>query len=147
MLAQGQSSSAKRGGLAVVSSGLIFLKKKKRKNKQKNNSHILWIGMGYSIKGCASLCNSSSTWEIYCNSTKLLWSFLVLVNCHWYLRNKMTVSGQPIINSGQSVWKTKRPLCQCLKETFNIYAEGHTVVKIRIKSDCKCGRDTRRLNL
>ena len=28
MLAQGQSSSAKRGGLAVVSSGLIFLKKK-----------------------------------------------------------------------------------------------------------------------
>ena len=29
MLAQGQSSSAKRGGLAVVSSGLIFLKKKK----------------------------------------------------------------------------------------------------------------------
>ena len=29
MLAQGQSSPAKRGGLAVVSSGLIFLKKKK----------------------------------------------------------------------------------------------------------------------
>ena len=31
MLAQGQSSSAKTGGLAAVSSGLIFLKKKKRK--------------------------------------------------------------------------------------------------------------------
>ena len=31
MLAQGQSSSAKRGGLAVVSSGLIFLKTKKKK--------------------------------------------------------------------------------------------------------------------
>ena len=30
VLAQGQSSSAKRGGLAVVSSGLIFLKKKKK---------------------------------------------------------------------------------------------------------------------
>ena len=29
MLAQGQASSAKRGGLAVVSSGLIFLKKKR----------------------------------------------------------------------------------------------------------------------
>ena len=28
MLAQGQFSSAKRGGLAVVSSGLIFLKRK-----------------------------------------------------------------------------------------------------------------------
>ena len=31
MLAQGQSSSAKWGGLVVVSSGLIFLKKKKKK--------------------------------------------------------------------------------------------------------------------
>uniref|UniRef100_F6Q9S8 CD81 molecule n=1 Tax=Equus caballus TaxID=9796 RepID=F6Q9S8_HORSE len=31
MLAQGQSSSAKRGGLADVSSGLIFLKKKKKR--------------------------------------------------------------------------------------------------------------------
>ena len=30
MLAQDQPSSAKRGGLAAVSSGLIFLKKKKR---------------------------------------------------------------------------------------------------------------------
>ena len=31
MLAQGQSSSAKRGGLAVVSSVLIFLKTNKQK--------------------------------------------------------------------------------------------------------------------
>ena len=30
MLAQGQSSSAKGGGLVAVSSGLIFLKKKKK---------------------------------------------------------------------------------------------------------------------
>ena len=30
MLAQGQSSSAKRGGLAAVSSALIFLKEKKK---------------------------------------------------------------------------------------------------------------------
>ncbi|GAA8719286.1 hypothetical protein HpDR94a_14830 [Helicobacter pylori] len=35
MLAQGQSSSAKRGGLAAVSSGLIFLKKKKKENHKK----------------------------------------------------------------------------------------------------------------
>ena len=35
MLAQGQSSSAKRGGLAAdVSSGLIFLKKQKQKQEQ-----------------------------------------------------------------------------------------------------------------
>ena len=31
MLAQGQSSSAERGGLAAVSSGLIFLKKQRNK--------------------------------------------------------------------------------------------------------------------
>ena len=34
MLAQGQASSAKRGGLAVVSSGLIFLRKKKEKKEK-----------------------------------------------------------------------------------------------------------------
>ena len=32
MLAQGRSSTAKREGLAVVSSGLIFLKKKKNQD-------------------------------------------------------------------------------------------------------------------
>ena len=38
MLAQGQSSSAKRGGLAAdVSSGLIFLKKKNSKRKVKSS--------------------------------------------------------------------------------------------------------------
>ena len=38
MLAQGQSSSAKRGGLAAaVSSGLLFLKKKEKENAQKWN--------------------------------------------------------------------------------------------------------------
>ena len=38
MLAQGQSSSAKRGGLAAdVSSGLIFLRKKKKKLKNPQN--------------------------------------------------------------------------------------------------------------
>ena len=37
MLAQGQSSSAKRGGLGVdVSSGLIFLKKLKKEFSKKN---------------------------------------------------------------------------------------------------------------
>ena len=44
MLAQGQSSSAKRGGLAEVSSGLIFLKKKKKRRKKKEinlKQHIM----------------------------------------------------------------------------------------------------------
>ena len=38
MLAQGQSSSAKRGGLAIVSPGLIFLKKKKEKKREIQNA-------------------------------------------------------------------------------------------------------------
>ena len=41
MLAQGQSSSAKRGGLAAVSSGLIFLKKKKKKNDSVQRKTLL----------------------------------------------------------------------------------------------------------
>ena len=41
MLAQGQSSPAKRGGLAAdVSSGLIFLQKKKKKN-EKGESDVI----------------------------------------------------------------------------------------------------------
>ena len=39
MLVQGQASSAKRGGLAVVRSGLIFLKKKK---KEKVTYILFW---------------------------------------------------------------------------------------------------------
>ena len=48
MLAQGQSSSAKRGGLATVSSRLIFLKKKK---KGKQISDFEGWGEGLSTKG------------------------------------------------------------------------------------------------
>ena len=46
MLAQDQSSSAKRGRLAAdVSSGLIFLKKKKKERKRKKeNEEIRSIG-------------------------------------------------------------------------------------------------------
>ena len=41
MLAQGQSTSAKRGGLAAdVSSGLTFLEKKKERLQGKNISHL-----------------------------------------------------------------------------------------------------------
>ena len=39
MVAQGQSSSAKRGGLAVVSSGLIPLKKKHRSPQTERGIH------------------------------------------------------------------------------------------------------------
>ena len=43
MLAQGQASSAKRGGLSVVSSGLIFLKKKKKNHKQVEGKEPKWM--------------------------------------------------------------------------------------------------------
>ena len=38
MLAQGQASSAKRGGLAVVSSGLILLRRGKKKRQDANGA-------------------------------------------------------------------------------------------------------------
>ena len=41
MLAQGQSSSAKRGGLTAVSSGPVFLK-----NKNKNKKTVVAYGVG-----------------------------------------------------------------------------------------------------
>ena len=40
MLAQGQSSSAKGGGLEAVSSGLIFFFKKNKINKIKNKNKV-----------------------------------------------------------------------------------------------------------
>ena len=43
MLAQGQSSSAKRGGLSAVSSGLIFLKKEKKSNSSKQKTQKVEI--------------------------------------------------------------------------------------------------------
>ena len=46
MLAQGQSSSAKRRGLAVVSSGLVFLKKEKKEEKKKVSLSFLWLQRG-----------------------------------------------------------------------------------------------------
>ena len=39
-LAQGQSSSAKRGGLAAVSSGLMFLKKKEKNEEEGLQSRL-----------------------------------------------------------------------------------------------------------
>ena len=56
MLAQGQASSAKRGGLAAVSSGLVFLKKKEKK---KLNGKISWRN---NFKLC--LCNFHSFYAL-----------------------------------------------------------------------------------
>ena len=53
MLAQGQSSSAKRGGLAVVSSGLIFLKKK---FKKKVTQYLKKIGVLLASTGIEEGC-------------------------------------------------------------------------------------------
>ena len=58
MLAQGQSSSAKRGGLAAVSSGLLFLKKKKKEFIH-TNTHILKMIINcHLLKKCTSPWNS-----------------------------------------------------------------------------------------
>ena len=68
MLAQGQSSSAKRGGLAVVSSGLIFQKKKKAPQvilgSTWNQTQMAWLPLseqGYDSLGRCCESNQSLT--------------------------------------------------------------------------------------
>ena len=65
MLAQGQSSSAKRRGLAAdVSSGLTFLKKK-RKEKRKESNGILQESRRQGHKGLASLHSTANHGELH----------------------------------------------------------------------------------
>ena len=68
MIAQGQSSSAKRGGLAAdVGSRLIFLKRKKRKEKKEGCIFPSMFFRAYQSKsqrspnhGCTNLTEDSS---------------------------------------------------------------------------------------
>ena len=70
MLAQGQSSSAKRGGLvADVGSGLLFLKEKKKETNKNTTC----------LKGC---CEDSMGSMCYILSTAV---FLELSKCHMHL--------------------------------------------------------------
>ena len=64
MLAQGQSSSAKRGGLAAGSSGLIFLKKLNKINWFKE-----WMNGMYALEQCFP--NLRKTLEILFNFVKI----------------------------------------------------------------------------
>ena len=62
MLAQGQSSSAKRGRLAAdISSGLIFLKKQ---NERKKEFDLLYHTLGKAILVCkAAAVSSTAHWH------------------------------------------------------------------------------------
>ena len=51
MLVQGQSSSAKRGGLTAVSSGLIILKKKQKKKKRVEDKDLVNTTKGQAERG------------------------------------------------------------------------------------------------
>ena len=64
MLAQGQSSSAKRGGLAAISSQLIFLKKKKKKENR------AWT-RGYFLRGEIQF---SQDWCVHALTWHYVWS-------------------------------------------------------------------------
>ena len=63
MLAQGQSSSTKRGGLAALSSGLIFLKKKKMQ---------FHISSAYSLTVLAVTIMDSADYITFPGSHKIL---------------------------------------------------------------------------
>ena len=58
MLAQGQSSLAKRGGMAAdVSSGLIFLKKRKKEKEMKSKGQPSGIVVKF-------VCLASAAWGL-----------------------------------------------------------------------------------
>ena len=72
MLAQGQASSAKRGGLAVVSSGLIFLKKTPKTTAEGAgpvaewlSSHVPLLG-GPGFAGSDPGCGHGTAWQPCC---------------------------------------------------------------------------------
>ena len=79
MLAQGQFSSAKRGGLAAdVSSGLIFLKKKKdmKGNKEEYEKETVWrtkperaTAWPFTENNCAPSCLGSECALYTCSVT------------------------------------------------------------------------------
>ena len=78
MLAQGEPSSAKRGGLAVVSSGLTFLQKKKGKSPN--------IQQGEGLKKPVfPLWNIMWPLRIICNQYTIYKASIVTCKNVWYI--------------------------------------------------------------
>ena len=115
MLAQGQSSSAKTGGLAAdVSSGLNFLKKKKKKDKKEDSSVARAILDGLancslnstpvsSLSCCTALTMSLFLSESY---TTLPWRF-------------------PLNQRKDCVPRTAWDMAQAAGHRFNISLQSH----------------------
>ena len=70
MLAQGQSSSAKRGGLAAVNWGLIFLQKKKERKKEMADQTAILENYSKSknVSNKSRLVSVRETWKARCSS-------------------------------------------------------------------------------
>src|SRR3712207_3334113 len=85
MLAHDQSSSAKRGGLAAVSSGLIFLKKERR--KERNSVHLegqknMWLDFRKAARKVAEEGREQITKGITGHKRRLDF-ILITMESHW----------------------------------------------------------------
>ena len=98
MLAQGQSSTAKRGGLALVSTGLIFFTKKRKENVVHIYNGILFSNKKEKILPLAMSCMDlevimlSEITETEKDKYHLIsvihtiWLFSFSPNCHWQVK-------------------------------------------------------------
>ena len=129
MLAQGQSSSAKRGGLAAdVSSGLIFLKKKKKnptndhtqKTPPKTKTNCFLVGGR----------KWSSTMPTNCTPTR--WMTLILKNLLLSVHDSLTVNKAEI-----SVWQRKFYKHARLGFVTYLLAQNYFIKQIQYRT-CLC---------
>ena len=100
MLAQGQSSSTKRGGLAVVSSGLIFRKTKQNKNLEPTVAYIKWSldARTFLVYSKEKLFKSSDNKEH--------WGIFNMYDWPAHLLPNYTPGGSPEVNPLPSHWET-----------------------------------------
>ena len=108
MLAQGQSSSAKRGGLAVdISSGVIFLKKKKKNEWIKNGRHFLNVPKNICLKIKANFTVNGEIPQVFSLQTRDETSFTIISN--WCIRTSQCgVMGNT--NKSYKYWKGRDKL-------------------------------------
>ena len=96
MFAQGQSSSAKRGGLAAdVSWGLIFLKKKKNFFQSKQSKSVCYLIESFSLDSCN--CIGIKNWKrkyVNLNSHEFINPIYIKIMRRFCLEKKQKAEGK-----------------------------------------------------